>query len=167
MLTLVSIFEVKSVMKIFNPLHNLRIRFYFFGLIMYCLQALPNLLWLIFPPPNDPLAYNYSPYAWLNALEFLSGSGVVASLILLDSKHLERKRLFLYLALLCLCVYYIAWIYYFLEFATFLVLFSIVLMPPLYFALLALYLQNRIMFVLCVPFGIAHCWISAQGLWIV
>lgn len=150
-----------------NQLHNLRNHSCLFRLILYCLQALPNLLWLIFPPANDPLAYNYSPYAWLNALEFLSGSGVVASLILLDSKHLKRKRLFLYLALLCLCVYYIAWIYYFLEFATFLVLFSIVLMPPLYFALLALYLQNHIMFVLCVPFGIAHCWISTQGLWIV
>ena len=150
----------------FNPFpHNLRIRFHLFGLILYCLQALPNLLWLIFPQLT-PLAYNYSPYAWLNALEFLSGSGVVASLILLDSKHLEHKRLFLYLSLLCLCVYYIAW-YYILEFATFLVLFSIVLMPPLYFALLALYLQNCIMLVLCAPFGIAHCWISAQSLWIV
>lgn len=57
-----------------NPPHNLKIRFHLFGLILYCLQALPNLLWLIFPPANDPLAYNYSPYAWLNALEFLSGS---------------------------------------------------------------------------------------------
>lgn len=133
----------------------------------YIIQKLTFLKFHFFPPANDPLAYNYSPYAWLNALEFLSGSGVVASLILLDSKHLKRKRLFLYLALLWLCVYYIAWIYYFLEFATFLVLFSISLMPPLYFALLALYLQNRIMFVLCVPFGIAYCWISAQGLWIV
>lgn len=144
--------------------NSLRFRFCFLGFCLYILQALPNCVWFFFPPQNDALAENSSSYVWLNILEFLSGSGIVASLILLDSKC-RGKRLFLYLSLLCLCAYYIAWMHYLQDSANFLVLFSIILMPILYFLSLSLYLKHPIMFVLCVPFGIFHLWIGVQNLW--
>jgi len=80
------------------------------GLVLYALQLLPNILWMLAPPANDMLAANSSPYPIFNILEQVFGILTVVLLVLLINKAGGRNsRRHIALAALFLAGYYIAW----------------------------------------------------------
>ena len=135
------------------------------GLILYALQLLPNILWLLMPPANDVLAENSSPYPAVNGIEGVFGILTVALLILLVNRDGGKNgRRFAVLAGLFLAGYYIAWIFYYQGVtAPWLLIIGIAAMPPLYFFFAGLWMKNYIVLVPCVIFGVTHIAITSAN----
>lgn len=128
------------------------------GLILYALQLLPNIIWMLAPPANNALTKNSSAYPILNIIEQVFGIMTVALLILLINKDGGRNsNLYIGLAILFLVVYYIAWIFYYKGVVSpCLLITGIAAMPPLYFLFVGLWMKNYISLIPCVIFGVTH-----------
>lgn len=128
------------------------------GLILYALQLLPNIFWLLTPPANNVLAENSSAYQVFNIIEQVFGIMTVALLILLINKDGGRSSsLYVGLAILFLAGYYSAWIFYYQGVVSpWLLIIGIAAMPPLYFFFVGLWLENYIALIPCAIFGVTH-----------
>ena len=135
------------------------------GLLLYALQLLPNILWMLAPPANNLLAKNSSPYPILNILEQVFGVATVALLILLINKGRGRNpKLFVGLAILFLAGYYLSWILYYQGVVSpWLLIIGIAAMPPLYFFFSGLWLKNYIVLIPCTIFGVIHIAITCSS----
>lgn len=135
------------------------------GLILYALQLLPNIIWMLAPPANNVLTKNSSAYPILNILEQVFGIMTVALLILLINKDGGRNsNLYIGLAILFLVVYYIAWIFYYKGVVSpWLLITGIAAMPPLYFLFVGLWMKNYISLIPCVIFGVTHIAITCSN----
>ncbi|MFC3749581.1 hypothetical protein [Paenibacillus sp. GCM10012306] len=135
------------------------------GLLLYALQLLPNIVWMLSPPANNVLTKNSSVYPILNITEQVFGIMTVALLILLINKSSERNSaIYLGLALLFLIGYYIAWVlYYNGVVAPWLLIIGIAAMPPLYFFFVGLWMKNYVVLIPSVIFGIAHIVITSSN----
>jgi len=143
---------------------NYAIQFSLMGLILYVLQLLPNIIWLLAPPANNVLTKNSSPYPIMNIMEQVFGIATVAILILIVNKTGERNsNFFLGLAILFLAGYYVAWVFYYMGVVSpWLLIIGIAAMPPLYFFFAGLWLENYVALVLCIIFGIVHIAITCS-----
>lgn len=135
------------------------------GLILYALQLLPNIIWMLVPPANNILAENTSAYPILNIIEQAFGITTVAMLILLINKGGgKNSKLYIELAILFLAGYYIAWIFYYIGVASpWLLIIGIAAMPPLYFLFVGLWMRNYAVLIPCVIFGVAHITITCSN----
>lgn len=124
------------------------------GLFAFVLVMLPNILWMLAPPPNDPLAANSAP-AVVDALEHASQWVLVAALVLLVSRE-KGRRFFLAAAAVLLAGYYGFWTAYYLGFSAPWMLVGMAVFPPLFFCLTALRLKNFIALFPAVVFGVLH-----------
>lgn len=75
---------------------NYVLGFSLMGLILYALQLLPNIIWMLAPPANNVLTENSSAYPILNIIEQVFGIMTVALLILLINKSGGRNSNLLY-----------------------------------------------------------------------
>ncbi len=144
---------------------NYKISFSLTGLMLYALQLLPNIIWMLAPPANDVLTKNSSVYPILNIIEQVFGIMTVALLILLINKNKVRSsKLYIGLAILFLAGYYVAWIFYYRGVvAPWLLIIGIAAMPPLYFFFVGLWKRNYAALVSCVIFGITHISITCAS----
>ncbi len=128
------------------------------GLMLYALQLLPNIIWILTPPANNVLTKNSSVYPILNIIEQVFGIMTVVLLILLINKGDGRNsNLYIGLAILFLVGYYIAWIFYYKGVVSpWLLITGIAAMPPLYFLFAGLWMKNYVALIPCVIFGVAH-----------
>jgi hypothetical protein len=134
------------------------------GLILYALQLLPNIIWVLRRPANDVLAKNSSPYQILNVIEHVFGVMTVVLLVLLISKGGGRNSsIYLDLAILFLVGYYVAWVLYYRGVVSpWLLIAGLAGMPPLYFFFAGLWMKNYVALIPCVIFGIAHVAITCS-----
>ncbi len=139
--------------------------FSLWGLILYALQLLPNIIWMLAPPANNVLTKNSSAYPILNIVEQVFGIITVAILILLINKGGRRNsNLYIGLAILFLVGYYIAWIFYNKGVVSpWLLIIGIAAMPPLYFFFVALWMKNYAALIPCVIFGVTHITITCSN----
>lgn len=135
------------------------------GLILYALQLLPNIIWMLAPPVNNVLMENSSVYPILNIIEHIFGIMTVALLILLINKNgMRNSNLYIGLAILFLVGYYIAWIFYYKGVVSpWLLIIGIAAMPPLYFLLAGLWMKNYVVLIPCVIFGVTHITITCTN----
>lgn len=136
------------------------------GIVIYMLQLLPNIIWMLIPPVNDILAENNSAYPVFNIIEHVFGIVTVAVLILLVNKGSERKKRVKYigLAAVFLTGYYISWIFYYTGVVSpWILVAGIAGMPPLYFLFAGLWLENYAAVIPCVIFGITHVAITCSN----
>jgi len=143
-------------------MNNIEFGFSLTGLVVYALQLLPNLVWIIKPPVNNVLTKNSSPHRLLNTCEQVFGILTVVGLILLIYKgNTTSNNSYLGLAILFLVGYYIAWIFYYRGVVSpWLLITGIAAMPPLYFFFAALWMNKFIVLVPCLIFGIVHIFIT-------
>lgn len=136
----------------------------FWGLVIYALQLLPNIIWVRFPPSNNVLTQNTSPYPIRNVLEQITGILTVATLILIMPKNAVRNsHIFLILSIISILGYYVSWFFYYQgNVNPWLLIIGIAAMPPLYFAFSAIWLRNYIALIPCIVFGIVHVFITGQ-----
>ena len=134
------------------------------GLAVYLLQILPNLIWMLWPPENDVLSQNTSPYLGLELSEKISGVLLAAGLILLKRQLSSRNHpVFLFLSIGFLCGYYAAWGCYFAGMVQpWLLVAGLAAMPPLCFAACAVWLRNGLVLFPCALFAVVHVTITCQ-----
>jgi hypothetical protein len=136
------------------------VAFSLIGLLLYALQLLPNIVWLVTPPANDVLKHNRSPHAVLNLVEQVSGIATVALLIIVvrpAGTEGRNSSLLLVCAAVFLAGYYAAWVLYYRgNVSPWLLVLGIAAMPPLYYFFVASWMKDYLALVPCVVFGIAH-----------
>ncbi len=148
----------------FQLVKQLRLGFSPGGLLAFALMMLPNLLWLLAPPPNDPLAANSAPSALLEVLEHASQWVLVAALVFLVSRGQGRRsRALLFAAALPLAGYYALWAAYYAGLSPAWLLLGLAVLPPLFFCLAAAWLKNWAALPPAVVFGIAHLAVTCSN----
>lgn len=137
---------------------NYKFGFSLAGLILYVLQLLPNIIWVLAPPVNDALARNSSPYPIINVIERVFGFMTVAFLILVVNKNGGKNgRRYMASAALSLAAYYISWIFYYNGVVCpWLLVIGLAAMPPLYFIFAGIWMKNYAVVIPGVIFGITH-----------
>lgn len=147
----------------YNP--RVHIRFSPLVLALYALQLAPNLVWIAAPPANNVLATNRSKIPVLNWIEVVFGISTVALLIVsVNAGETKSGHLFIALAVLFLAAYYISWILYYRGMVSpWLLIIGMAATPPLYFLCLGLWMQNYVVVVPCVIFGVTHVAITSDN----
>ena len=131
-----------------------------YGLIVFLLQELPYLFWLLFPPHNNPLLNNIPQNAILGSLEKIGGVLSICTLMLIINKSFSctkfKGKLF-FLCLSCLGIYYICWICYLFGVTNALMLvLGMTAIVPIYYLFAALWLKNYFAVAASVMFLIGH-----------
>ena len=115
---------------------NLRIGFSLFGLIIVALQALPNIIWAIFPPSVNALSGNASKILFIEYGEHILGVSIVVMLIFLVVKGRERtipRGAFTYVSLGAIALYWLCWVLYYCAVQPTPVIYAMVALPPIAF----------------------------------
>lgn len=135
------------------------------GLILYAFQLFPNIIWMLAPPANNVLVKNSSVYPILNMIERVFGIMTVALLIMLLNKGGgSNNNLYLGLAILFLVGYYVAWVFYYKGVVSpWLLIIGLAAMPPLYFLFVGLWMNNDVVLIPCVIFGVTHIKITCDN----
>ncbi|AWV31584.1 hypothetical protein MHH60_32265 [Paenibacillus sp. FSL H7-0716] len=135
------------------------------GLLLYTLQLLPNIIWMLVPPANNVLTGNSSTHKTLNIIEGLFGVlTVILMVVLINKGEGSNSNLYIGLAVLFLAAYYISWmLYYNGVVAPWLLILGIASMPPLYFFFVGLWMKNYLLLVPCAIFGITHILITSMN----
>lgn len=141
---------------------NYELGFSLTGLILYALQLFPNIIWKIAPPVNDVLNKNSSTRPTLNNIEQVFGILTVVLLIFLINTGVGiYSNFYIGLAIIFLIGYYIAWILYYKGLVNpWLLIIGIAAMPPLYFLFIGFWLNNFVMIIPCIIFGVTHITIT-------
>jgi len=119
--------------KIFG---DLTLRFSFFGLLIVVVQSLPNIVWALFPPEINRLDGNASSILVVEYGEHILGVAIVVLLLFLANKNCEKSVFFSSWAVfsyVLIFVYWVCWIFYFLGIQPNLVIYLMVIVPPIAF----------------------------------
>jgi len=115
---------------------NLRIGFSLYGLIIVALQALPNIVWALFPPSVNSLEGNVSSLPVVEYGEHILGVTIVILLIFLVQRGQEKslpKSKTAFAAYAAIGLYWICWILYFFAIQPLLLIYAMVVVPPIAF----------------------------------
>lgn len=127
------------------------------GLIICLLVMAPNIVWMLAPPANDPLAANSAVWPWLDIAESIARFATMISLVFVVNRKSEaRTRTLAVSAAVCLGLYYVLWGLYFAGMASSWALLGMAVFPSCYFVLSALWMRNGIAALSAGIFGIAH-----------
>lgn len=141
-----------------------KIKFSLIGFIIFMLPMLINIVYFIFPPVNEPQEAEQVNRIWEMIEQVTRVLYVAAICILVSNKEINFKSPWFYLGIVCLILYYIVWIRYFMGGRDIILLgksflfvpMPLAVFPVLYFFFSAIWLHNYIAAVLMVVFGIAH-----------
>ena len=115
---------------------NLRLRFSYFGALIVALQALPNIIWALFPPTPNRLEGNVSSVSFIEYGEHILGVAIVILLLFLVNKtvpnriHRSAPAIISYAAI---ALYWLCWGFYFAGIQNNAVLYLMVILPPVAF----------------------------------
>ena len=115
---------------------KLRIGFSLYGLIIVMLQAIPNIIWALFPPAVNSLEGNASSVPFIEYGEHILGMAIVMLLILFVRKGQEKtipKTGFAIAAFILIALYWLCWILYFSSVQPLPVIYAMVILPPVAF----------------------------------
>jgi len=140
------------------------IGFFAVGLVLFILQQLPYIIMPFLHIEVNPLMEMVDKSAFLNTLEKVLGvSCVIATIFLVKGDSLwfslenTKEIVFFSAAMLAIAIYFVGWSFYFRgNHILALMLFALVAMPPIYYALIGLWRGNYILAHLGGIFLIAH-----------
>ena len=115
---------------------NLRIQFSMYGLLIAALQALPNVIWALWPPEKNPLAGNTSPVPFIEYGEHILGIAIIVLLVFLVNKSQARgipKSRWTVVCFAAIELYWLCWMLYFTGVQPLLVIYAMVILPPVAF----------------------------------
>ncbi|MDO5548380.1 MAG: hypothetical protein Q4F79_07825 [Eubacteriales bacterium] len=141
------------------------LRFSVTAFIVWVLQLLPTVVRMANPPQKDIWKYNYAKNKWVNIARRVFQ--IVTAVILLFAVHREKGDMlqmnsWLIVAIVFLLLYYMAWMQYFQGKASPVsLIFGIALMKPLYLIAAAQCLNNSLVVLPCILFGVLHVGITA------
>ncbi len=120
------------------------------GLVLFALQEIPYMIMPLFKLETNPIMNMQESSVVLDICEKVLGSLCIVLMTFIVHKnaarfsiHEKSEKLFFVLAIVVLLANFIGWALYFTGHKTiFVMLFFIVLLPPLYYALIGLWRKN-------------------------
>ena len=152
------------MVKWFRITETQYIGFFALGLAFFILQELPYIIMPLIRMEVNPLMEMKDKSAALNAVEKILGVSCVVSLLFLvrDDVNLFslnsiHEKVFFFVAMTAIVIYFIGWIFYFKGFHGLpFILCTLVAMPPIYYAFIGLWRGNYVLSVLGSIFLPAH-----------
>lgn len=151
---------------------NIKFGFSFYGLIIFIIPILVNILYCILPPKEERKEQPQPIWDQIeNASRILYA---VCMCVIVTAKSYNFNSVFFYGMVLFIALYYIVWARYFicgrsvklLGTKFLFVPMPLAVFPVLYFLCGALWLNNYIAAVIMVIFGIAHNVVSYKNLYV-
>ena len=138
--------------------------FWILGLVLFAVQEIPYMVMPLVHMEANPIMNMVESSAVLDACEKILGSLCIALMIFLVHKDAVlfsisegRERLFFALAMIVLLTNFLGWGLYFMGHqSVFVMMFFIVLMPPLYYVAIGLWRRNVPLAVVGVVFLAVH-----------
>ena len=138
--------------------------FWILGLVLFAIQEIPYMVMPVFHLETNPIMNMAESSAALDVCEKILGSLCIALMIFVVHKDAVlfsisegRERLFFALAMIILLTNFLGWGLYFMgRQSIFVMMFFIVLMPPLYYAAIGLWRKNVPLAVTGVVFLAVH-----------
>ena len=129
------------------------------GCVCCMLVILPNVLWMVWPPANDPIGHNDAPWVWMDVVMRIAQCALVALLVFCVSRgYLRRWR---EPAVIMLVSYYAMWGLYYAGVTHPFVFVGLAAFPSVGFMCAAMWLRNRPALWCAVVFGALHISITA------
>ena len=143
---------------------NQNLGFWVLGLVLFALQEIPYMLMPLFHLETNPIMNMTETSAMLDACEKILGSLCIALMVFIVHRDATpfsiangREKMFFILAMVILLVIFLGWGLYFAGHQSVLVMmFFIVLLPPLYYVAIGLWRQNVPLTVTGTVFLIVH-----------
>lgn len=150
--------------KFFKIFGNQYLGFWVLGLALFVVQEIPYMIMPLFKLETNPIMNMRESSVVLDAAEKILGSLCIALMIFIvhkDSKLFSiadgREKLFFILTASVLLLNFIGWAFYFGGHqSVFVMMFFIVVMPPLYYVFIGLWRNNIILTVTGGVFLIVH-----------
>lgn len=138
--------------------------FWVLGLLLFAVQEIPYMVMPLFKLQTNPIMNMTESSPILEILEKILGSLCIAFMLFIVNKDSNlflpsegRERIFFVFAVIVLLVNFIGWgIYFGGHQSVFVIMFFIVLMPPLYYLFIGLWRKNILLTVTAIPFLIIH-----------
>ena len=138
--------------------------FWVLGLVLFALQEIPYMLMPLFHLEINPIMNMTETSAVLDIGEKILGSVCIALMVFIVHKDASffsisdgREKLFLTLAIVILLTNFFGWALYFTGHQSiFVMMFFIVMLPPLYYVTIGLWRQNAPLTVAGVVFLVVH-----------
>lgn len=138
--------------------------FWALGLALFALQEIPYMVMPLFHIESNPVMNMAESSAALNVCEKILGSLCVAAMIFVVRENAPFfgigsgiRRIGFFTAIFVLLLNFFGWGLYFCGLqSTDAIMFFIVLMPPLYYAFIGLWRENRLLLFTGILFGIVH-----------
>ena len=138
--------------------------FWILGLVLFAIQEIPYMVMPLVHLEANPIMNMVESSAVLDACEKILGSLCIALMIFLVHKDAVlfsisegRERLFFTMAMLILLTNFLGWGLYFMGHqSVFVMMFFIVLMPPLYYVAIGLWRRNVLLAAVGVAFLAVH-----------
>ena len=138
--------------------------FWILGLVLFAIQEIPYMVMPFFHLETNPIMNMAESSAALDVCEKILGSLCIALMIFVVHKDAVlfsisegRERLFFALAVVILLTNFLGWGLYFMGHqSVFVMMFFIVLMPPLYYVAIGLWRRNVLLAVAGVVFLAVH-----------
>ena len=153
-----------SMVKWIKLFGNQYLGFWVFGLVLFAIQEIPYMIMPLLKLESNPIMNMQESSVVLNACEKILGSLCIALMIFVvcDEKKLFSIRdthelLFFGISMGILLLNFFGWFLYFTGHQSiFVMMFFIVLMPPLYYVFIGLWRNNIILTVTGCVFLIVH-----------
>lgn len=149
-----------------SRLNKYRFGFSVEGLIGFALVMLPNIIWMIHPPADDPISANQSSIAAVNIVMSAAQWIMIAVLICIKSEeynHNDRNIHYIAICGICLAIYYVSWILYYCGVHPAAMLVGMAVEPSIYFIVLGLWLRNYISLPPAVIFAVLHILVTMSN----
>lgn len=138
--------------------------FWILGLALFAVQEIPYMIMPLFKLETNPIMNMKESSVILDMAEKVLGSLCIAFMMFIVDKNSKlfsvadgKEKLFFILTVLVLLLNYIGWAFYFGGHqSVFVMMFFIVLMPPLYYVFIGLWRNNMVLTVTGGIFLIVH-----------
>ncbi|MFC4322999.1 hypothetical protein [Litchfieldia salsa] len=136
------------------------------GFIVFLLAIVPNIIWVIVPPTNNPIAGNSASIPIFDIVVHVSQFIMILLLISVirkESKNKKYIRVYIGLASFCLAGYYALWISYYAGILSPWIYVGLAVLPSIYFISAELWLKNYVAIIPSVVFGLTHILITCSN----
>ncbi len=152
------------MVKWFKLFGNQYFGFWFLGLVLFALQEVPYMIMPFFQLDSNPIMTMQESSAVLNICEKISGSLCIVFMTFIIQKNItffsvgtKLSKAGFVGAIIVLILNYIGWLLYFHNYQSIMIImFFLVILPPLYYVLIGLWRQNWILCVTGIVFEIIH-----------
>ena len=152
------------MLKIFKLFNHQYVGFWVLGLVLFLVQEIPYMIMPLFQLDTNPIMNMQESSVILNACEKILGSLCIMfmTFIVCDEKKwfsisTPKERLFFWIVVGVILLNFFGWFLYFTGHqSVFVMMFFIVLMPPLYYVFIGLWRNNIILSVTGCIFLVVH-----------